>query len=76
MSTQGPVTVVGLYAAVEVSDPTGSVLRFQSMRLKRNRSEYHDQPVGRQEAVADLARARHIVVAVRAALPPYGNPAT
>ena len=64
----GAHEAVGLYAAVEVHDPTGSVLRFQSMRLKRNRSEYQDQPVGRREVLADLSRARNAVAAVRADL--------
>jgi hypothetical protein len=64
----GAHEAVGLYAASELSDPTGSALRFQAMRLKRNRSEYHDVPVGQQEVVADLSRARDIVAAVRGAL--------
>lgn len=64
----GAHEAVGLYAAAEVVDSTGNVLRFQSMRLRRNRSEYHDVPVGRQEVVADLTRARAIVAAVRTSL--------
>lgn len=64
----GAHEAVGLYGAAEVNDATGSVMRFQSMRLKRNRSEYHDVPVGQQEVVADLARARDIVAAVGTAL--------
>ncbi len=64
----GAHETVGLYGATEVADSTGSVLRFQAMRFKRNRSEYHDVPVGRQEVAADLNRARDIVEAVRRAL--------
>ncbi|MFC3688568.1 hypothetical protein [Aquipuribacter hungaricus] len=64
----GAHEAVGLYAASELDDPTGSVGWLQAMRLKRNRSEYHDVPVGRQEVAADLTRAWGIVAAVRAAL--------
>lgn len=64
----GAHEAVGLYATTELEDPTGSVGRFQAMRLKRNRSEYHDQPVGSQEVDADLVRARAVVAAVRQAL--------
>lgn len=64
----GAHEAVGVYGASEVHDPTGSVGRFQAMRLRRNRSEYQDRPVGVQEVAADLVYARAIVAAVAAAL--------
>ena len=68
-SRPGAHETVGLYGAAELADPSGSVARFQAMRLIRNRSEYQDRPVGRQEVENDLRHATAIVTAVRAALP-------
>jgi hypothetical protein len=64
----GAHEAIGVYATTEVEDPTGSVRRFQTMRLRRNRSEYQDVPVGVQEVAADLGHARAIVAAVAAQL--------
>jgi len=65
----GAHETVGLYGVAELADPSGSIARFQAMRLTRNRSEYQDRPVGRQEVESDLRHARAIVMAVRASLP-------
>lgn len=64
----GAHEAVGLYGVAELTDPGGSVARFQGMRLARNRSEYQDRPVGRQEVANDLRHAAAIVEAVRVEL--------
>ncbi len=64
----GAHEAVGIYGASELTDPGGSVARFQAMRLTRNRSEYQDRPVGRQEVAHDLRHATAIVETVRATI--------
>lgn len=64
----GAHEAVGIYGTAELVDPGGSIARFQVMRLIRNRSEYQDRPVGRQEVANDLRHATVIVEAVRAAM--------
>ena len=64
----GAHEAVGIYGSTELIDPSGSVARFQAMRLARNRSEYQDRPVGRQEVANDLRHATAIVEAVRVSL--------
>lgn len=67
-SKPGAHEAVGAYALEAVPDPTGSVLEFQQLRKRRNRSEYDDIVLGRQDVELDLQHASDIVDAVRAAL--------
>lgn len=50
----GAHEAVGIYAVIRLTDPSSSVLQ----RLRRNRSEYDDIIVGRQDVETDLQHAR------------------
>lgn len=67
-ATGGAHEAVGVYGVERVADPTGSINEFQQLRRRRNRSEYDDAVLGEQDVRTDLAHARNIVAAVRAAL--------
>lgn len=64
----GAHEAVGIYAVSRLTDATGSIGQFQRLRRRRNRSEYDDIIIGRQDVEVDLQHARDIVAAVRAAL--------
>lgn len=64
----GAHEAVGIYAVNVLTDPSGSVSQFQRLRRRRNKSEYDDIIVGRQDVENDLHHARDVVAAVRALL--------
>lgn len=64
----GAHEVVGIYAEEAIPDPTGSVTEFQKMRRRRNKSEYDNIVLGRQDVEADLHHASNIAAAVKADL--------
>lgn len=64
----GAHEAVSIYAVNVLTDPSGSVSQFPRLRRRRNRSEYDDVIVGRQDVENDLQHARDIVAAVRASL--------
>lgn len=64
----GAHEAVGIYAMNVLTDPSGSVGQFQRLRRQRNRSEYDDIIVGKQDVEIDLKYARGIVAAVRGTL--------
>jgi RecA/RadA recombinase len=64
----GAHEAVGIYAVNVLTDPSGSVSQFQRLRRRRNKSEYDDIIVGRQDVENDLQHARDEVAAVRALL--------
>jgi RecA/RadA recombinase len=64
----GAHEAVGIYAVNVLTDPSGSVSQFQRLRRRRNKSEYDDIIVGRQDVENDLQHARDLVAAVRALL--------
>jgi len=62
----GAHEAVGIYAQEAIPDPTGSMAQFQQMRRRRNKSEYDNLLLGRQDVEADLRHAANIVAAVKA----------
>lgn len=67
-AAQGAHTAVGIYALEAIPDPSRSVLEFQRMRRRRNKSEYDDMVIGNQDVATDLEHARNIVESVKASL--------
>lgn len=57
---------VGTYAEAMITTP--SAFEFQRMRRRRNKAEYDDIVIGRQDLDADLVHAQAIIDAVRTAL--------
>jgi hypothetical protein len=66
----GAHEAVGIYAKESIPDPAGSMTQFQQMRRRRNKSEYDNLLLGRQDVETDLRHATNIVAAVRADLAP------
>ena len=64
----GVPEAVGIYAVSRLTDPAGSVGQFQRLRRRRDKSEYDDSVVGRQDVETELQHARDVVTAVRASL--------
>ena len=64
----GAHDAVGSYAEEVIPDPTGSITEFQRMRRRRNKGEYDNLVLGRQDVEVDLRHARNIVAAVKADL--------
>ena len=64
----GAHEAVGIYANESIPDPAGSMTQFQQMRRRRNKSEYDNLLLGRQDVETDLRHATNIVAAVRSEL--------